>query len=346
MKYTKLGNSKLNVSRVCMGCMGFGDRENGMHTWTLPEAESIEIITNGLDKGINFYDTAIGYQNGTSEQYVGKAIRENANREDVVVATKFLPRTEEEIKNNITGQQHIHDMVEKSLSNLGLDYIDLYIYHMWDYNTPIYDILEGLNEVVEEGKVKYIGISNCFAWQLAKANALADAEGFSKFVSIQGHYNLIFREEEREMIPLCKADNIATTPYSALASGRLSRLPGEDSKRLNEDFYAKLKYQSTEDKDAEIIRRVNELAESHDVTMTEVSLAWLLTKVTSPIVGATKPHHVEGAVNSVDLTLTSDDIRYLEEPYVAHELVGVMADNKVSASDNEKVWAKHTKNKI
>ena len=346
MKYTKLGNSKLNVSRVCMGCMGFGDPKNGMHTWTLPEDESIEIITDGLDNGINFYDTAIGYQNGTSEQYVGKAIRENANRSEVVVATKFLPRTEEEIKNNITGQQHIHDFVDRSLENLGLDYIDLYIYHMWDYNTPIYDILEGLNEVIEEGKVKYIGISNCFAWQLAKANALADAEGFNKFVSIQGHYNLIFREEEREMIPLCKADNIATTPYSALASGRLSRLPGEESKRLKEDFYAKLKYQSTEDKDLEIIKRVSELAENHDVSMTEVSLAWLLTKVTSPIVGATKPHHVEGAVNSVDLALTGDEISYLEEPYVAHELVGVMADNKVSASDNEKVWAKHTKNNI
>ena len=346
MKYTKLGNSKLNVSRVCMGCMGFGDPKNGMHTWTLPEEESIEIITDGLDNGINFYDTAIGYQNGTSEQYVGKAIRENANRSEVVVATKFLPRTEEEIKKNITGQQHIHDFVDRSLENLGLDYIDLYIYHMWDYNTPIYDILEGLNEVIEEGKVKYIGISNCFAWQLAKANALADAEGFNRFVSIQGHYNLIFREEEREMIPLCKADNIATTPYSALASGRLSRLPGEESKRLKEDFYAKLKYQSTEDKDLEIIKRVSELAENHDVSMTEVSLAWLLTKVTSPIVGATKPHHIEGAVNSVELALTSDDIRYLEEPYVAHELVGVMADNKVSASDDEKVWAKHTKNNI
>ena len=346
MKYTKLGNSKLNVSRVCMGCMGFGDPKNGMHTWTLPEDESIEIITDGLDNGINFYDTAIGYQNGTSEQYVGKAIRENANRSEVVVATKFLPRTEEEIKKNITGQQHIHDFVDRSLENLGLDYIDLYIYHMWDYNTPICDILEGLNEVIEEGKVKYIGISNCFAWQLAKANALADAVGFNKFVSIQGHYNLIFREEEREMIPLCRADNIATTPYSALASGRLSRLPGEESKRLKEDFYAKLKYQSTEDKDLEIIKRVSELAENHDVSMTEVSLAWLLTKVTSPIVGATKPHHVEGAVNSVELALTSDDIRYLEEPYVAHELVGVMADNKVSASDDEKVWAKHTKNNI
>ena len=346
MEYVKLGNTDLNVSRICMGCMGFGDPKNGMHTWTLPEKESLEIITNGLDNGINFFDTAIGYQNGTSEQYVGKAIREYANREDVVVATKFLPRTEEEIKNGVTGQQHIHGMVEKSLENLGLDYIDLYIYHMWDYNTPLYDILEGLNEVIEEGKVKHIGISNCFAWQLAKANAMAESEGFAKFVSIQGHYNLIFREEEREMIPLCKADNIAVTPYSALASGRLSRLPGEESKRMNEDFYAKLKYQSSEEHDLEIIKRVNELAGNYGVSMTEVSLAWLLTKVTSPIVGATKIHHVTGAVNSVDLRLTSDDISYLEEPYVAHELVGVMADNKASANDNDKVWAKHTKNKI
>lgn len=346
MKYVKLGNSNLKVSRICMGCMGFGDPKNGMHTWTLPEAESLEIIKKGLDNGINFFDTAIGYQNGTSEQYVGKAIREYAAREDIVVATKFLPRTEEEIKNNVSGQKHIHDFVDKSLENLGLDYIDLYIYHMWDYNTPIYDILEGLNEVIDEGKIKYIGISNCFAWQLAKANALAEAEGFKKFVSIQGHYNLIFREEEREMVPLCKADNIALTPYSALASGRLSRLPGEDSKRLKEDFYAKLKYQNSESHDLEIINRVYELSEKYDVSMTEVSLAWLLTKVTSPVVGATKMHHVEGAVNSVDLKLSNDDIEYLQEPYVAHDLVGVMADNKVSASDNEKVWAKHTKNNI
>ena len=326
-----------------MGCMGFGDPNNGMHTWTLPEAESIEIITNGLDNGINFYDTAIGYQNGTSEQYVGKALRENASRDEVVLATKFLPRTEEEIKNNVSGQQHIHNLVDKSLENLQMDYIDLYIYHMWDYNTPLYDILEGLNEVVEEGKVKYIGISNCFAWQLAKANAMAEINDFSKFVSIQGHYNLIFREEEREMIPLCKADNIATTPYSSLASGRLSRLLGNQSKRLAEDYYAKLKYQSSEAQDNVIISRVNEIANNLDVSMTEVSLAWLLEKVTSPIVGATKLHHVEGAVNSVDLKLSDDDINYLEEPYVAHELVGVMADNKASATDDDKVWQKHTK---
>ena len=319
---------------------------HGLQTWTLPEKESIEIITNGLDNGINFYDTAIGYQNGTSEQYLGKAVRENASREDVVIATKFLPRSEEDIKNGVSGQKHIHNMVKKSLSNLGLDYIDLYIYHMWDYNTPLYDILEGLNEIIEEGKVRYIGISNCFAWQLAKANALAEVNDFSKFVSIQGHYNLIFREEEREMIPLCQTDNIATTPYSSLASGRLSRMPGEDSKRMNEDFYAKLKYQSTEKQDFEIIKRVNELACDYDVSMTEVSLSWLLNKVTSPIVGATKLHHVDGAVNSVELNLSKKDMEYLEEPYTAHDLVGVMADNKVSASDNEKVWAKHTKDKI
>ncbi|MBE6508380.1 MAG: aldo/keto reductase [Methanobrevibacter sp.] len=343
MEYTKLGNSSLKVSRVCMGCMGFGDPENGMHTWTLPESESMEIIKKGLDSGINFYDTAIGYQNGTSEQYLGKTIKEYAARDEVVVATKFLPRSEEEIKNNVPGQMHIHNFVEKSLENLGLDYIDLYIYHMWDYNTPLYDILEGLSEVIDEGKVKYIGISNCFAWQLAKANALAEMQGFKKFVSIQGHYNLIFREEEREMIPLCKTDNIAVTPYSALASGRLSRMPGEESKRLNEDFYAKLKYQNTEAQDLEIIKRVNELAGNYDVSMTEVSLAWLLTKVTSPIVGATKMHHVEGAANAIDLKLTNDDIGYLEEPYVAHDLVGVMADNKATANDDDKVWAKHAK---
>ena len=346
MDYIKLGNSNLKVSRICMGCMGFGDSNNGMHTWTLPEAESVEIIKKGLYSGINFYDTAIGYQNGTSEQYLGHAIKEYASREDVVIATKFLPRSQEDIKNNVSAQNHIRGMVNKSLDNLGLDYIDLYIYHMWDYNTPLYDILDALNELIDDGKVKYIGISNCFAWQLAKANALAESEGFHKFVSIQGHYNLIFREEEREMIPLCKADNIATTPYSALASGRLSRMPDAESKRLNEDFYAKLKYQSSENKDLEIIKRVNEIADNHDVSMTEVSLAWLLGKVTSPIVGATKMHHVTGVVASVDLKLSDDDINYLEEPYVAHDLVGVMADNKASATDDDKVWQKHTKNKI
>ncbi|MCQ2961638.1 MAG: aldo/keto reductase [archaeon] len=340
MKYTKLDNSDLNISRICMGCMGFGDPNNGMHTWTLNEEESRKIIKAGIDNGINFFDTAIGYQNGTSEQYVGRAIKDFADREDMVIATKFLPRTEEEIKNNVSGQDHIRKMVDTSLKNLGLTYIDLYIYHMWDYNTPLHDILDGLNTIVEEGKVKYIGISNCFAWQLAKANALAEMEGFAKFISVQGHYNLIFREEEREMIPFCKADNIGLTPYSSLASGRLSKMPDESSKRLKEDYYAIKKYESTEEQDSIIINRVIDLAKEYDVSMSEISLAWLETKVDAPIMGATKLRHVKTEANSVELKLSKDDIRYLEEPYKAHDLVGVMADNKAKANDSDKVWVR------
>lgn len=341
MKYTKLGNSDLNVSRICMGCMGFGEAGSGQHSWTLDEAHSREIIKRGLDLGVNFFDTAIGYQSGTSEQYVGRALRDFAKRDEVVVATKFLPRTDADIETGISGQQHIERMVNKSLENLGMDHIDLYIYHMWDYRTPVYDILEGLNHMVKAGKVRYIGISNCFAWQLAKANALAEREGFAKFVSIQGHYNLLFREEEREMAGLCAEDNIAMTPYSALAGGRLSKRPGETSKRLEEDSYAKGKYDATARQDGVIISRVAELAEKHGVTMTEISLAWLLTKVTSPVVGATKLHHIEGAAKAVELALSNEELDFLEEAYVPHKLVGVMVQNTAAAaaSASAHVWS-------
>lgn len=325
MKYVKLGNSDLNVSRICMGCMGFGDASKGQHSWTLDEEHSREIIKRGLDLGVNFYDTAIAYQGGTSEQFVGRALRDFARREDVVVATKFLPRTPDEIENGISGQQHIENMINTSLVNLGMDYVDLYIYHMWDWNTPVEDVMDGLNRIVRAGKARYIGISNCFAWQLAKANALAEKEGFAKFVSVQGHYNLIFREEEREMVPYCEEENIALTPYSALASGRLSRKPGEDdTKRAAEDAYAKFKYDATAVQDNAVISRVAELADKRGVSMTEVSLAWLLTKVAAPVVGATKLHHIEGAAKAVELKLTADEIAYLEEPYVPHPLAGVM----------------------
>ncbi len=332
MKYTKLGSSDLKVSCICMGCMGFGEAGNGQHSWTVDEEHSREIIRRGLELGVNFFDTAIAYQSGTSEQYLGRALRDYAKRDEAVVATKFLPRTNEEIEAGITGQQHIERMLDKSLANLGMDYVDLYIYHMWDYQTPLYDIMEGLNNVVRAGKVRYIGISNCYAWQLAKANALAEKEGFAKFVSVQGHYNLIFREEEREMAKLCAEDNIAMTPYSALAGGRLSRHPGETSKRLQEDDYARLKYDATAEQDAVIIARVAELAEKHGVSMTEISLAWLLSKVTAPVAGATKLHHIEGAAKAVDLQLSGEETAYLEEPYVPHRLVGVMAQNTVSAA--------------
>ena len=339
MEYTKLGNSDLTVSRICMGCMGFGDPKQGQHSWTLDEENSRRIIRHGLARGINFFDTAIAYQSGTSEQYLGRALRDFAKRDQVVVATKFLPRTDEEIASGITGQQHVARMLDKSLQNLGMDYVDLYIYHMWDHRTPIYDILEGLNRAVKAGKVRSIGISNCFAWQLAKANAIAEREGFAQFVSVQGHYNLIFREEEREMVPYCREENIALTPYSSLAGGRLSKHPGEDSRRLREDSYAHLKYDATAQQDSRIIARVAELADRRGVSMTEISLAWLLTRVSAPVVGATRPEQVDGAANAVDLKLSDEECRYLEELYLPHPLVGVMAQNTADAASGPHVWS-------
>lgn len=339
MEYTKLGNSDLTISRICMGCMGFGEAGNGQHSWTVDEEDSRKIIKKGLELGINFFDTAIAYQSGTSEQYLGRAIRDFANRDDVVIATKFLPRTNEEIEAGISGQKHIEKMLDKSLQNLGMDYVDLYIYHMWDYNTPLYDIMEGLNHAVKSGKTRYIGISNCFAYQLAKANVIAEKYGFTKFVSVQGHYNLIFREEEREMAKFCLEENIAMTSYSPLAGGRLAKRPGETSKRLLEDSYAHLKYDATAEQDGIIIDRVAQLADKYGVSMTEISLAWLLTKVSAPVVGTTKLHHIEDAAKAVNLTLTADELAFLEELYLPHKLVGVMAQNTPAAAKEQHVWS-------
>lgn len=327
MKYKKLGNSDLIISSICMGCMGFGDSKNGQHSWTIDEMETKKIIKSALELGINFYDTALAYQNGTSEEFTGKALRELAKRDEYIVATKFLPRSLKEIESKVSGQKHIENSINSSLKNLGLDYVDLYIYHMWDYNTPLEEIMLGLDNVIKSGKARAIGISNCFAWQLAKANYFARANSLTEFVSMQGHYNLIAREEEREMIPFCKEENIALTPYSALAGGRLAKYRGETSKRLEEDSYAKFKYDKTVELDQLIIDRVVELSKKYGVSMTEISLAWLLTKVTSPIVGATKVSQVEGMAKAVDLTLSDEDISYLEELYIPHQLVGVMAQN-------------------
>lgn len=327
MKYKKLGNSDLIVSSICMGCMGFGDSKNGQHSWTIDEMETKKIIKSALELGINFYDTALAYQNGTSEEFTGKALKELAKRDEYIVATKFLPRSLKEIESKVSGQKHIENSINSSLKNLGLDYVDLYVYHMWDYNTPLEEIMLGLDNVIKSGKARAIGISNCFAWQLAKANYFARANNLTEFVSMQGHYNLIAREEEREMIPFCKEENIALTPYSALAGGRLAKYRGETSKRLEEDSYAKFKYDKTFELDQLIIDRVVELSKKYGVSMTEISLAWLLTKVTSPIVGATKVSQVEGMVKAVDLTLSDEDISYLEELYIPHQLVGVMAQN-------------------
>ncbi len=344
MEYLKLGNSELNVSRICLGCMGFGDPTIGQHSWTIDEDHTREIIGRALELGVNFFDTAIGYQLGTSEQYVGRALRDMANRDDVVVATKFLPRTAEDIAAGISGQQHVMNSIDSSLEHLGMDHVDLYIYHIWDYKTPAWEILEGLNNVVNAGKARYIGIANAYAYQVAKMNALAERNGWAKFISVQNHYNLIMREEEREMFPYCREDHIAMTPYSALASGKLSKRPGETSKRQAEDSFMHFKYDATAEQDNRIVERVMELADRYGVEMTQVALAWLLTKVESPIVGATKLHHIEGAVKSLDLKLTADDIRYLEEPYVPHNLSGVMAVNKPVMSEDP-VWVTASKNR-
>ena len=338
MKYAKLGNSDLQVSRICMGCMGFGNAATGQHSWTVDEARSREIIRRGLELGVNFFDTAIGYQNGTSEEYLGRALKDLARREDVVVATTFPGRSPQEIQAGVSGREHVRRMLDESLSHLGMDYVDLYIYHMWDYATPLIEILQGLADAVQAGKARYIGISNCFAYQLAKANALAEREGFPKFVSVQGHYNLIFREEEREMAKLCREDNIAMTPYSALAGGRLAKRPGETSQRLREDSYAKLKYDATAEQDGAILARVAELADRRGVSMTEIALSWLLRNVTAPVVGATKLSHIEGAVKAVDLELTEEEAAYLEELYIPHKLVGVMAQNTPAAAGSSQVW--------
>jgi aryl-alcohol dehydrogenase-like predicted oxidoreductase len=327
MEYAKLGKTDLNVSRLCLGTMGFGAANVGQHTWTLNEEKSKEIIKGALDLGINFIDTAIGYSNGTSEQYIGRAIKEYAKREDIILATKFFQRMPDEIANNVSGKEHINKLLDMSLQNLGTDYIDLYIYHVWDYNTPIEEVMETLNEAVKAGKVRYIGISNCFAWQIAKANFIAEMNGWAEFASIQGHYNLLFREEEREMIPYCKEENIAITPYSPLASGRLVKPPAETSKRLQEDTFAKGKYDATAEQDDIIIDRVAELAEKKGMTRIQIALGWLLTKVTSPVVGATKLSHIEDAVKAVSVKLTAEEIAYLEEAYIPHKLVGLMGQN-------------------
>lgn len=344
MEYVKLGNSDLNVSRICLGCMGFGDPTIGQHSWTVDEAHTREIIQRALGLGINFFDTAIGYQLGTSEQFVGRALRDMALREDMVVATKFLPRTEEEVATGIDGRQHVMNSIDASLEHLGMDHVDLYIYHIWDYKTPAEEILAGMNDAVKAGKARYIGIANAYAYQVAMMNALAEKNGWAKFISVQNHYNLIMREEEREMVPYCRETGIAMTPYSALASGKLAKRPGETSKRQAEDSFMHFKYDATAEQDDRIVERVMELADRYGVEMTQVSLAWLLTKVESPIVGATKLHHIEGAVKALDLQLSADDIRYLEEPYVPHNLSGVMAVNKPVMREDP-VWVTASKNK-
>lgn len=331
MEYVKLGNSGLDVSKICLGCMGFGDPDNWIQKWVIKEDESRKIIKQALDMGINFFDTANTYSNGVSEEILGRAIKDFANRDEAVIATKvFFNSTKalsdgEKEPNSIgLSRKTIMCSIEKSLKRLQTDYIDLYIIHRWDYNTPIEETMEALHDLVKSGKVRYIGASAMYAWQFQKAQYVAEKNGWTKFISMQNHYNLIYREDEREMIPLCKDLKVALTPYSPLAGGKLTRELGEETKRALTDEIAKKKYGNYEETDKEIILRVKELSEKYGVEKSNIALAWLLTKGAVPIIGATKSSHLEAAKKALEVSLTEEDLKYLEEKYIPHTIVGAL----------------------
>jgi aryl-alcohol dehydrogenase-like predicted oxidoreductase len=324
MEYVKLGNTGMDVSKICMGCMSFGAATSGFHGWTLDEEESRAIIKRALDLGINFFDTANCYSYGSSEEILGRALKDYASRDEIVVATKVFIRMKEGPNGQGLSRKAIMQEVDNSLKRLGMDYIDLYIIHRWDYNTPIEETMAALHDVVKAGKARYIGASAMFAWQFQKAQYTAEKNDWTKFISMQNHYNLMYREEEREMMPLLLDQKVASTPYSPLASGRLSRGIGADTKRTESDEVQKHKYGSTEAEDQVIIDRVAEIADKRGITRTQVALAWLLHKppVVSPIIGATKVSHLEDSIGAVGVSLSQEEINYLEEPYVPHRIVG------------------------
>lgn len=331
MDYVKLGNSGLEVSKICLGCMSFGEPGRWHHDWVIGEEESRKIIKRAVELGINFFDTANVYSMGNSEEILGRALRDFANRDEIVVATKVhFPMNEGRPNSLGLSRKAIMREIDGSLKRLGMDYVDLYIIHRWDYRTPIEETMEALHDVIKAGKARYIGASAMFAWQFQKALYTADKHGWTRFISMQNHYNLIYREDERELIPLCKEEKIALTPYSPLAAGRLARPYGEVTKRYETDEIAKRKYDSTKDVDKAIIDRVEEIAKNRGVSMSQVSLAWLMQKdlVVVPIVGVTKVSQLEDAVNAVSVKLTEEEIKYLEEPYIPHPIVGPLPPPK------------------
>jgi aryl-alcohol dehydrogenase-like predicted oxidoreductase len=324
MDYVKLGNTGLDVSRLCLGCMSFGDANRWIHQWILDEEKSRPIIKHALELGINFFDTANSYAGGTSEEIIGRALKEYAKRDEVVIATKVFFPTHEAPNIGGLSRKAIMNEIDKSLNRLGTDYVDLYVIHRWDNQTPIEETMEALNDVVKSGKARYLGASSMMAWQFMKANHVAEKNGWSKFVSMQNHYNLLYREEEREMLPLCKEEGVGVTPYSPLASGRLTRDWSEKTKRSETDQIQKAKYDSTADADRLVVERVATIAEKLGVPRVQIALAWLLQKepVTAPIIGATKISHLEDSVAALSVKLTSNDIAYLEEPYIPHPISG------------------------
>ncbi len=327
MEYIKLGNTGMDISPICLGCMSFGSAEGWVHNpWALNEEDSRAILKRALDLGVNFFDTANAYAYGNSEEILGRALKDYANRDEVVVATKVFVSMSKGPNGGGLSRKHIMSQIDQSLKRLGMEYVDLYIIHRWDYNTPIEETMEALHDVVRAGKARYIGASAMYAWQFQKALHVAEKHGWTRFVSMQNHYNLIYREEEREMMPLCAEEGIAATPYSPLASGRLARDWSESTQRLETDPIAKQKYDASADSDKIIIERVGEIAAKHGVPRAHIALAWLLQKapVVAPVIGATKLSHLETAIEALSVKLSSEEMTYLEEPYLPHPLVGLI----------------------
>jgi 1-deoxyxylulose-5-phosphate synthase len=324
MDYIRFGSTGLKVSRLCLGCMSYGQSAEGTK-WELDEAHSRPFIQRALEAGINFFDTADVYSNGMSEVVTGKALRDFTSRDEVVIATKVNFPTGPGPNDRGQSRKHILSAIDASLKRLGTDYVDLYQIHRWDYETPIEEVLEALNDVVRAGKARYIGASAMFAWQFAKALFTSDLHGWARFVSMQPHYNLIYREDEREMLPLCQDQKIAVIPFSPLARGWLTRTPSKEQNetlRAQTDGLVKTRYEL--ENNVAIVQRVSELAEARGLPMAQVALAWMLTKpaITAPIVGATKPQHLEDALAALSVQLTSDEIRKLEEAYQPHPVIG------------------------
>ena len=321
MEYVRLGSTGMKVSRICLGCMSYGQTSERSQ-WVLNEEESRPYIQRALELGINFFDTANVYANGTSEVVLGQALRDFASRDEVVIATKVRFEMGPGPNDRGLSRKHIMSSIDASLKRLGTDYVDLYQIHRWDYETPIEETMEALNDVVRAGKARYIGGSAMYAWQFAKALYTSDLRGWARFISMQPHYNLIYREEEREMIPLCQDQKIAVIPFSPLARGWLARKPTEETLRSQNDALIKERYDRQDN--MTVIQRVGDVAEKRGAPMAQVALAWMLSKqaVTSPIIGATKPHHLEDAIAALSVQLTSAEIQYLEEAYNPHPVIG------------------------
>ena len=324
MEYVKFGRTGLDVSRICLGCMSYGVPERGTHPWSLPEAESRPFIRKALDLGINFFDTANVYSDGTSEEIVGRALKDFANRDEIVIATKVNGRMHAGPNGAGLSRKAILSEIDKSLTRLGTDYVDLYQIHRWDYATPIEETLEALNDVVRAGKARYIGASSMYAWQFAKALHLSETRGWARFVSMQNYVNLLYREEEREMLPLCRAEGIAVMPWSPLARGRLTRDWDEASARSETDAFGKTLYAATAQADRKVVEAVAAVAKARGIPKAQVALAWVLQKdgVTTPIVGATNVQHLEDAAAALSVKLTAEEIAALEAPYVPHAVTG------------------------